>query len=79
MTWIGYVSAIDSSSAQIPLAERCYSSVIDIDNRLIWGMHPKFGEQFKLAFYKELMPATAYAIEKYLGSGLIKGIGPVMA
>lgn len=44
-----------------------------------WGMHPKFGEQFKLAFYKELMPATAYAIEKYLGSGLIKGIGPVMA
>ncbi len=44
-----------------------------------WGMHPKLGEQFKLAFYKELMPATAYAIEKYLGSGLIKGIGPVMA
>lgn len=44
-----------------------------------WGNHPKYGEQFKLVFYKTVMPATAYAIEKYLGSGLIKGIGPVMA
>ncbi|KHK01666.1 SF1B family DNA helicase RecD2 [Desulfovibrio sp. TomC] len=44
-----------------------------------WGNHPKFGEQFKLTFYKTTTPASVHGIEKYLGSGLIKGIGPVMA
>ena len=44
-----------------------------------WANHPKFGEQFKVAHYKSMTPASVAGIEKYLGSGLIKGIGPVMA
>jgi exodeoxyribonuclease V alpha subunit len=44
-----------------------------------WGHHPKYGEQFKLVFCQTTTPATVYGIEKYLGSGLVKGIGPVMA
>jgi exodeoxyribonuclease V alpha subunit len=44
-----------------------------------WDNHPKFGEQFKVVFYQCMVPATTKGIEKYLGSGLIKGIGPVMA
>ena len=44
-----------------------------------WSSHPKFGEQFKITHYKTEVPATVYGIQKYLGSGLIKGIGPVMA
>ncbi len=44
-----------------------------------WTNHPKYGEQFKVAQYSIEVPATAYGIEKYLGSGLIKGIGPEMA
>ena len=44
-----------------------------------WITHPKFGDQFQIEQYKTLVPATAYGIQKYLGSGLIKGIGPVMA
>ncbi len=44
-----------------------------------WANHPKFGEQFKVVHYKSLVPASVAGIEKYLGSGLIKGIGPVMA
>lgn len=44
-----------------------------------WSNHPKFGEQFKITHYKTEVPATVYGIQKYLGSGLIKGIGPVMA
>lgn len=44
-----------------------------------WTRHPKFGEQFKVATYEIITPATARGIQKYLGSGLIKGIGPVMA
>ena len=44
-----------------------------------WTSHPKYGEQFRVVHYKSLVPASVYGIEKYLGSGLIKGIGPIMA
>jgi exodeoxyribonuclease V alpha subunit len=44
-----------------------------------WVNHPKYGEQFKVDSYKSLVPASVYGIQKYLGSGLIKGIGPIMA
>ena len=44
-----------------------------------WSTHPKFGEQFKVFEYKTKVPATVYGIRKYLGSGMIKGLGPVMA
>jgi exodeoxyribonuclease V alpha subunit len=44
-----------------------------------WANHPKFGEQFKIVFYKSMVPASVHGIQKYLGSGLIKGTRPVMA
>ena len=44
-----------------------------------WINHPKFGEQFKVVEYKTAVPATVFGIKKYLGSGLIKGLGPVIA
>jgi exodeoxyribonuclease V alpha subunit len=50
-----------------------------IDMRGEWAHHPKFGEQFKVAQFKTRVPATVFGIKKYLGSGLIKGLGPVMA
>jgi len=44
-----------------------------------WVHHPKFGEQFKVMEYETTVPATVFGIERYLGSGLIKGLGPKMA
>lgn len=44
-----------------------------------WKYNSKYGKQFCVYSYKETMPATIAGIEKYLGSGLIKGIGPVNA
>jgi exodeoxyribonuclease V alpha subunit len=44
-----------------------------------WTNHPKFGEQFKAEKAIEKKPATTAALEKYLGSGLIKGVGPKTA
>ncbi|MCB9077583.1 MAG: AAA family ATPase [Anaerolineaceae bacterium] len=44
-----------------------------------WKTHPKYGEQFEIIRYVEEMPATTEGIKRYLGSGLIKGIGPKMA
>ena len=45
----------------------------------LWATHPQYGRQFKVLDYKTVLPATVEGIRKYLGSGLIKGIGPVMA
>lgn len=50
---------------------------VELEGR--WITHPKFGNQFQAQKYKTLVPATQFGIQKYLGSGLIKGIGPVMA
>jgi len=44
-----------------------------------WRSHPKYGDQFQVTQYHETKPATLTGIEKYLGSGLIKGVGPVTA
>ena len=44
-----------------------------------WTNHPSYGLQFKATKAIERKPATAHALEKYLGSGLIKGVGPVTA
>lgn len=44
-----------------------------------WRIDPRYGQQFVAQSWTEVMPATIYGIEKYLGSGLIKGIGPVYA
>ena len=44
-----------------------------------WSSHPKYGRQFEVHSYATVLPATAAGIQRYLGSGLIKGIGPVMA
>jgi exodeoxyribonuclease V alpha subunit len=44
-----------------------------------WREHPKFGQQFEVLHAQESKPATLTGLEKYLGSGLIKGIGPVTA
>ena len=44
-----------------------------------WVHNRRFGEQFQAETFEILVPATLQGITKYLGSGLIKGIGPVMA
>lgn len=44
-----------------------------------WRHDSKYGKQFSVVDYRETVPATIAGIEKYLGSGMIKGIGPVYA
>jgi len=44
-----------------------------------WAVHRTFGEQFKVNAFKIHVPTTADSILKYLGSGLIRGLGPEMA
>ncbi|MEV8535257.1 ATP-dependent RecD-like DNA helicase [Streptomyces sp. NPDC051211] len=44
-----------------------------------WGSHPQYGKQFTVENYRTVLPATVQGIRRYLGSGLIKGIGPKIA
>ena len=45
----------------------------------LWKSHPQYGRQFEVHAYTTVLPATIQGIRRYLGSGLIKGIGPKMA
>ncbi|MDQ7794201.1 MAG: ATP-dependent RecD-like DNA helicase [bacterium] len=44
-----------------------------------WVVHPEYGRQFKAEAHELILPTTAAGIEKYLGSGTIRGVGPVTA
>lgn len=52
-------------------------SVLSIEGD--WKVDAKYGRQFIAEQWEETIPATLYGIEKYLGSGLIKGVGPKCA
>ena len=62
--------------AVIPLTVRAGTDFIA---RGCWQNHPKFGRQFKARSFVEADPTSAAAVIRYLGSGAIKGIGPVLA
>jgi len=47
--------------------------------RGLWELNPRFGRQFKVDHFTLTLPASVKGIEKFLGSGLVKGIGPVLA
>jgi exodeoxyribonuclease V alpha subunit len=44
-----------------------------------WSSHAQYGRQFEVVSYTTVLPATIQGIRRYLGSGLVKGIGPVFA
>ena len=44
-----------------------------------WKVDSRYGRQFAAESWEETLPATVFGIEKYLGSGLIKGVGPKYA
>lgn len=52
-------------------------SVLSLEG--FWKIDAKYGKQFLVQKFEETLPATVYGIEKYLGSGLIKGVGPKFA
>jgi len=44
-----------------------------------WATHPQYGRQFRAERCEQILPATVEGIKRYLGSGLVKGVGPVTA
>lgn len=52
-------------------------SVLSVEGN--WKVDAKYGRQFLVESWEETLPATVYGMEKYLGSGLIKGVGPKYA
>ena len=59
------------------MPEMHVGSVLELTGN--WKVDAKYGRQFSMETFSETLPATVYGIEKYLGSGLVKGIGPKFA
>lgn len=60
-----------------PLSAVAVGEWVELDGH--WLVHPDYGRQFVAEQVQTALPATPEGIEKYLGSGLIRGVGPVMA
>ena len=60
-----------------PLASTREGEQLELKGR--FEMHPKWGEQFKVTWWYSVLPATVAGIERYLASGLVKGIGGELA
>jgi exodeoxyribonuclease V alpha subunit len=52
---------------------------VDLILRGRWTRHPRFGTQFQIEGHEIVVPQTEEGIAAYLGSGLIKNVGPVLA
>jgi exodeoxyribonuclease V alpha subunit len=78
---IARVSARGSGSDLLTIVGNLLGAQVGESLRLqgCWKSHPQYGRQFEVASYTTLLPATLQGIRRYLGSGLIKGIGPKMA
>lgn len=65
------VTAVGFCSPRMPGEE------LELSGR--WVNHPKFGLQFQFSSCRSLLPSTVEGIRRYLGSGLVKGVGPQIA
>ena len=45
----------------------------------VWTRNPKYGDQFKITGFRSKLPSSVYGIRKYLGSGLVPGVGKTYA
>ncbi len=59
------------------MPETHVGSVLSLEG--FWKVDAKYGKQFVAEKFEETLPATVFGIEKYLGSGLVKGVGPKFA
>ncbi|OQA36306.1 MAG: ATP-dependent RecD-like DNA helicase [Candidatus Dependentiae bacterium ADurb.Bin331] len=79
----GFSVAVMSTKAHRSLFVTGYLNAVHPGQRITahgqWITHPKFGRQFEVTEYVPHLPTTELGITKYLGSGLIKGIGPIYA
>ncbi|HEX8628312.1 MAG TPA: helix-hairpin-helix domain-containing protein, partial [Catenuloplanes sp.] len=73
--------ATDRSADLLPVVGALLGAQPGESLRLVgrWSSHPQYGRQFEVESYTTVLPATIQGIQRYLGSGLVKGIGPVFA
>lgn len=71
------VTAKNSITIVGPLAQLQEGESVEVSG--VWADHPKFGKQFKVETITLLEPLTLQGLRKYMGSGILDGIGPVLA
>ena len=77
-----YVDEIDGKEDNLITIVGYLPFVVEGDELKIVGRfveHKEYGRQFKVDTFEKLMPQTLEALERYLGNGMIKGVGPATA
>ncbi len=77
-----YVDEIDGKEDNIITVVGYLPFVVEGDELKVYGKfveHKEYGRQFKIDTFEKLMPQTLEALERYLGNGMIKGVGPATA
>ena len=78
----GYTVAVVDADGEPVVVAGIFPSAIEGQNIIAEGefvVHPRFGRQFKAETVREVRPDTADGMVRYLGSGILKGVGPVLA
>lgn len=78
----GYTVCDAASAGQLITMTGCMPDLTEgerIEAHGDWVVHPEYGDQFKVEYYERHMPSTQDEIEKYLGSGILPGIGKANA
>ena len=78
----GYTVAVVDADGEPVVVAGIFPSAIEGQNIIAEGefvVHPRFGRQFKAETVREVRPDTADGMIRYLGSGILKGVGPVLA
>ncbi|OHD72916.1 MAG: hypothetical protein A2V99_05215 [Spirochaetes bacterium RBG_16_67_19] len=72
---------VPGQSGQVTVVGTLHDPVVGQTLQLTgdWQNHPRYGRQFHIEASRSVSPATAEGIERYLGSGMVKGIGPELA
>jgi exodeoxyribonuclease V alpha subunit len=68
---------VDAIAAVGYCAEHIQGEEIELSGK--WTVHPKFGIQFQFSWCRQVLPSSVEGIRRYMGSGLLKGVGPAMA
>ena len=77
-----YVDQIDGKEDNLITIVGYLPFVVEADQITVEGNfveHKEYGRQFKVDTFEKLMPQTLDALERYLGNGMIKGVGPATA
>lgn len=74
-------ASVKGEDDYVPLVGKLFNitigTILEVEGE--WVMSRRYGRQFSVSRWEEILPSTVYGLQRYLGSGAIKGVGKKMA